>query len=241
MLICLGARPSAEPNSGFMKQLELYHSMGCPEDLDSQPEYQRWLYRRAVEESNAVGRAPDVGDIAFASEDVNSNHPEQVPRPDAGDMASTRRPGTAVEGQEEMHEGHPRSSNADGTQEGYKDYRCRRCRYPLANSTHLLPHTAKPPPSTPNYLSEQTPQQNPGQKCSHFHLQQPLAWMRPELSEGKLEGRLECPTAKCKAQIGRYAWQGLRCSCGEWVVPGLALKGGGVDEVRSTNPKGGKI
>ena len=57
--------------------------------------------------------------------------------------------------------------------------------------------------------------------------------MRPELELGKLEGRLFCPNKKCGQSVGRYAWQGMKCSCGEWVVPGMTLGRGRVDEVRS--------
>jgi dual specificity phosphatase 12 len=52
-------RPFVEPNSGFWKQLELYHQMGSPDDVESQPAYQRWLYQREVEESLSIGKAPD--------------------------------------------------------------------------------------------------------------------------------------------------------------------------------------
>jgi dual specificity phosphatase 12 len=52
--------------------------------------------------------------------------------------------------------------------------------------------------------------------------------MRPELEQGKLDGRLECP--KCRANVGKYAWQGMSCSCGTWVVPGISLAKGRVDQ-----------
>src|SRR5450432_2686987 len=52
-------RPMAEPNPGFMAQLELYQAMGYPEDIDSHPMYQRWLYKQEVEMSLSIGRAPD--------------------------------------------------------------------------------------------------------------------------------------------------------------------------------------
>lgn len=55
--------------------------------------------------------------------------------------------------------------------------------------------------------------------------------MRPELEQGKLEGRLECP--KCRTNVGKYAWQGMRCSCSEWVVPGISLTKARIDEVKS--------
>lgn len=55
--------------------------------------------------------------------------------------------------------------------------------------------------------------------------------MRPALGEGLLQGRLECPNSKCRAQLGRYAWQGLKCSCGVWVCPAFSVQKSRVDEV----------
>jgi dual specificity phosphatase 12 len=65
--------------------------------------------------------------------------------------------------------------------------------------------------------------------------------MRPELEQGKVEGRLECP--KCKTNVGKYAWQGMRCSCGSWVIPAITLAKGKVDEVRLRSKDGleGKV
>jgi dual specificity phosphatase 12 len=56
--------------------------------------------------------------------------------------------------------------------------------------------------------------------------------MRSELEQGKLEGRLECP--KCQSNVGKYAWQGMQCNCGEWVVPGISLSKGRIDEARKS-------
>lgn len=56
--------------------------------------------------------------------------------------------------------------------------------------------------------------------------------MRPELEQGKLEGRLECP--KCHTNVGKYAWQGMQCSCTEWIVPGISLSKGRIDEARKS-------
>lgn len=72
------------------------------------------------------------------------------------------------------------------------------------------------------------------QACTH-HFIAPLSWMRRTLEEGALSGRLECPNPKCGQQVGRYAWQGLKCSCGHWEVPGFSLAGGKVDEIVSRN------
>lgn len=60
--------------------------------------------------------------------------------------------------------------------------------------------------------------------------------MRTELEQGKLEGRLECP--KCSSNVGKYAWQGLRCSCGAWVVPAITLTKSKVDEAK-VRPRAG--
>lgn len=66
--------------------------------------------------------------------------------------------------------------------------------------------------------------------CTH-HFLHPLSWMRPTLEQGLLDGRLECPNSKCNAQIGRYAWQGMKCSCGIWICPAISLHKGRVDEI----------
>ncbi|KAK7426263.1 tyrosine protein phosphatase yvh1 [Neonectria magnoliae] len=51
-------RPMGEPNPGFMDQLALWWEMGCPDDVETHPVYQRWAYMREVEEGLAVGQAP---------------------------------------------------------------------------------------------------------------------------------------------------------------------------------------
>lgn len=51
-------RPIAEPNDGFMAQLELYKEMGCPRDIEGHPQYQRWLFQIEVELAVAAGLGP---------------------------------------------------------------------------------------------------------------------------------------------------------------------------------------
>ena len=58
----------AEPNDGFMAQLELYKEMVCPHDIDAQPKYQRWLYQREVNLAIAAGMAPDK--VRFEDEEA---------------------------------------------------------------------------------------------------------------------------------------------------------------------------
>lgn len=203
------SRPFAEPNSGFMEQLSLYHSMKCPstqEALDDHPLYQRWLYQRTVEASVAAGVAPQVSELRFSDE--GNATPVNLAAEEGG-LADLR-----------MGEHHS---------EPMISIRCRRCRSPLATSAYLVPHHPKGASIS--------------QPCAHLHLT-PLSWMRPELEQGKLEGRLECPNKKCGQSVGRYAWQGMKCSCGEWVVPGMTLGKGRIDEVRerpNVGIGGGKI
>lgn len=54
----LRTRPMAEPNPGFMDQLALWWEMGCPDEVEPHAVYQRWAYKREVEENLAVGQAP---------------------------------------------------------------------------------------------------------------------------------------------------------------------------------------
>ena len=61
-------RPFCEPNEGFMKQLELYHKMHMPEDVEKSSNYQKWLYEREVELSRACGQAPEAEKIRFEDE-----------------------------------------------------------------------------------------------------------------------------------------------------------------------------
>lgn len=96
----------------------------------------------------------------------------------------------------------------------------------LATSQYIVSHQAHrndESGSPPNRTITSAP-------CAHYFLD-PLSWMRSELEQGKLDGRLECP--KCNTNVGKYAWQGMQCSCGNWVVPGISLAKGRIDEVKS--------
>lgn len=185
-------RPFCEPNDGFMKQLELYHTMATPEDVESTPAYQRWLYQREIEFSRACGQAPEAEKIRF--EDEHEVHAE-----DASFELRCRKCRSA----------YPHRSRSPSP--------LTHPRRPLATSQYLTSHTAKTPA-------------NPSTACAHYFLD-PLSWMRPQLEQGKLDGRLECP--KCRTNVGKYAWQGMQCSCGDWVVPGISLAKGRIDESKS--------
>ena len=208
------SRPFAEPNSGFMDQLDLYSKMGCATDLDNQPAYQRWLYQRNVEASNACGVAPDAEDIHF------------------GDLSLKESCNT-----DELSTVDEEASNLS--------YRCRRCRTPLASSTYIISHKPRVSQEIKSKTSSRNARSasshssqsiNESSICAHLFLE-PLSWMRAELEKGLLAGRLECPNIKCAQNVGKYAWQGMKCSCGEWIVPGICIARAKVDGM----PVNGKL
>ncbi|KAI4234750.1 MAG: hypothetical protein LQ349_003591 [Xanthoria aureola] len=207
-------RPLCEPNPGFMTQLHLYHRMRCPDDIASHPQYQRWCWERARKESLQLGQPPGSEFIVFEDEVAG----EEKDR------------GGEIEGEKE--EGEKGEKNAETVEE----YRCRRCRTSLGNSHFRIPHTPPPLPPSRNHNKNKSTTADTAPACAHLFLS-PLSWMRPTLAEGNLEGRLECPNGKCGQNVGKYAWQGMKCSCGEWVVPGISVGRGRVDVVNVVGRK----
>ncbi|KAK4120470.1 phosphatases II [Parathielavia appendiculata] len=208
-------RPIAEPNDGFVRQLEMWWDMGCPADSDDAveraPAYQRWLYKREVEDAARIGRAPDW--ILFEDE-------EETRQGGGGAVVGG---GAKLGGTIPDHDG-----GGDGT-----ELRCKKCRRVLATAPFIVPHQA--------WGRDSSSSTERGPECPHFFIEA-LSWMRPILEEGTLDGRLICPNAKCAASIGRYAWQGFKCSCGEWVAPAFSLQTSKVDKVATGgryNKRGG--
>ncbi|KAL1850950.1 tyrosine protein phosphatase yvh1 [Diaporthe australafricana] len=192
-------RDIAEPNPGFMQQLEMWVMMKMPmsgdDAVEQHPIYQRWLWEREVEESAKIGKAPEW--IRFEDDHADD---EKLPKPDKKD------------GQD------------DTSETTTSELRCKKCRRVLATSRFIIPHQRESASGSK-------------QSCPH-HFIEPLSWMKPVLEEGRLDGRLMCPGsssgsgARCGASIGRYAWQGFKCSCGEWVCPAFSLGASKVDEIR---------
>ncbi|KAI4187711.1 MAG: hypothetical protein L6R41_002613 [Letrouitia leprolyta] len=215
------ARPIAEPNPGFMDQLHLYHRMGCPEEIDSQPLYQRWCYKRERERSRKAAEAPGSEFIVFEDDVAAADGGEEENVGDEVKEGDGKPKWDIVDGEARAGAAVERNLGGKGQVKEKEIYRCRRCRTPLGNSSYKISHT-------PRKNNNKNTSTSPQQPCAHLFLH-PLSWMRPILSEGNLEGRLECPNSKCKQNVGKYAWQGMKCSCGEWVVPGISVGRGKVD------------
>lgn len=190
-------RPLAEPNDGFMDQLRLYHSMGCPDSIDSHPQYQRWLYQKTVRESLRDSRAPDIGLVRFEDEHKDEHEGEIKATSDTSDTDETRE----------------------------LSLRCRRCRRLLARSNFLADHEA----AVGDGVGDGADAAAGPNRCAH-HFLHPLSWMKSNLEGGQLQGRLSCPNPKCGANVGKFAWQGMRCNCGRWITPAFALAKGRVDQ-----------
>ncbi|KIW75572.1 hypothetical protein Z517_10314 [Fonsecaea pedrosoi CBS 271.37] len=236
-------RPQVEPNSGFIKQLRMYEAMGCPttqEQLESHKIYRRWMNSRNVLDALSENRAPEMDHISFRDEedDDENRQGDGAQGLDQAGASAGNRSDPFSDRVQSLTLLDPDSDepteilNPDITLSSPSpapplpanvEIKCRKCRRLLARSSFILPH--KPP-------AHRDPSAAVGaDPCAHIFLH-PLSWMRPVLSQGQLDGRLTCPTQWCGANIGKFAWQGLRCSCGGWVTPGFGLAKGKVDEVR---------
>lgn len=227
------SRPQVEPNSGFIKQLRMYEAMGCPttqEQLESQKIYRRWMNSRNVMDALSSNRAPEMADISFRDEedpddDDDSKRPDDYQALDeAINDLSLASPDPEITDPDISVSSSPESQAAPET-----DLKCRKCRRLVARSNFIVAH--KPPPHRDPAADGAT------EPCAHIFLH-PLSWMREVLAHGELEGRLTCPNPRCGANVGKFAWQGLRCSCGGWVTPGFGIAKARVDEVRIAKGRG---
>jgi len=225
-------RPIAEPNEGFMSQLYLYADMNCPttqKELESHKLYRRWMNRRNVKESLRINRAPEMDDILFEDEDDDhstSDPAATAEQPVPLDTSASQvdiSPAIDISAPQGTWSAHARvNSLASDPSTPEIQVKCRKCRRLLAQSAFIIPHTP-PGHRDPSVVSDEP--------CAHVFLH-PLSWMKPALAEGQLDGRLTCPNPRCGANVGKFAWQGLRCSCGGWVTPGFGVARSKVDEVR---------
>ena len=214
--------PIAEPNSGFENQLNLYARMGCPDDIHTNPEYQRWLYKQEATNSLSTRQAPS--NVYFADKAEKSITPDYESEYETEWKCKKCRRSLARKEFEEKHV--PKAQSPDERSS------TRKPKVPSLNHRHeSSDRHSKPLTSSVAMFEDSLGSPEARESCAHIFLY-PLLWMKEELEAEKLEGRLECPNSKCRANVGKYAWQGLQCSCGKWVVPAIALARGRVDEMK---------
>lgn len=63
-------------------------------------------------------------------------------------------------------------------------------------------------------------------RCHSLMLAECVRWML-EQQPGKQQGKLNCPF--CSQRVGAFAWHGLCCDCGQWVVPAFQLQRSKID------------
>lgn len=83
-------------------------------------------------------------------------------------------------------------------------FKCSACRRALQNQYLLTRHSSR---------------------CNVWFMEEP--WFN---TLNLMEGKIHCE--KCAAKIGHWAWKGLRCNCGQYVIPGFAVQNAKVDILR---------
>lgn len=226
-------RPFAEPNEGFMDQLHLYQDMGCPtteDEMRSHRLFRRWMNKRQVTESLRSMQAPDLDYIVF--EDESSSGQDNGHSPQTQRSGNTRHMAQVLPGVSAPDGSYESQSavSAQSQSSSQVSIKCRKCRHVLATTPFIVEH--KPPPHRDPSSEQQQSGDGaalPPPQCAHIFLH-PLSWMREVLAEGKMESRLTCPNKKCNTNVGKFAWSGLRCSCGGWVTPGFGVTRAKIDE-----------
>ena len=117
-------------------------------------------------------------------------------------------------------------------------YACRRCRRHLFHSDERVPHDASAgaPGHKPFAGKGYHEARRQAEVCTSYFLDPDVtAWVAegataPTAAEGADVDDILCPNAACRAKLGRRAWQGAQCSCGQWVTPAFRIAAARVDE-----------
>lgn len=206
---------NVEPNTGFVKQLQLFGEMGCKVDT-SNP-----LYREYFVENSLI--LDPTGASLLQSGYWKVKKQNQGTDDD-------------VTAQDNIH---GERSDVRGAKEGATyNLRCKRCRTVLGTNndveTHEIPdsesrqaHFVRTVPNSRRIISSI----DAAKTCSHYFMSEPMSWMETELNRQELEGKFSCP--KCEAKVGGYSWKGSRCSCGKWMVPAIHLQSAKIDLMKA--------
>lgn len=112
-------------------------------------------------------------------------------------------------------------------QEVFATYACKKCRRVLFTDKDLASHDPEQHQiSVRKKLKDLKHHVSTHMACSSYFLDETLPWKdKIQLAEGKIH----CPTLKCRSRIGILQWSGSQCSCGTWVTPSIKITKSRVD------------
>jgi len=108
-------------------------------------------------------------------------------------------------------------------------YSCRNCRMQLFTDSNISIHESGD--GQTSFKSWNKRDKTYSVECNSYFLEEPEPWMT-ELDS--VQGKLCC---SCGHRLGTWKWQGVQCSCGAWVVPGIQITKNRVDVVRMIEVK----
>ncbi|KAI8138105.1 protein-tyrosine phosphatase-like protein [Fennellomyces sp. T-0311] len=198
-------RAFAQPNDGFMDQLELYYVL----QYDVDPKHA--AYRRFL----VVGMAKEQQDHGYIANLALTPTPEMDSQSQL--IIRCKKCRHVLVNKEHILEHQP------GKGQQAFAYLKRNAELNVTASAAVTPslHTQ---PLNPLLASLGTSNSN----CSSYFIE-PMEWIIG-LQDGLLEGRIDCP--KCMAKLGQYNWSGAQCSCGRWITPAFMLHRKQVDEIK---------
>lgn len=206
---------SAEPNAGFVKQLQLFADMGCKVDMSS-PLYREFFVENSLALDPSGASLLQSGYWKMKKHDQESNC-DEASQDKASEVVS--------------HD----SSSQNGAS---YNLRCKRCRTVLAKNSDVESHEIPDSESRQAQFIRTVPNSrriissiDAAKTCSHYFMGEPMSWMETELNKQELEGKFACP--KCEAKVGGYSWKGSRCSCGKWMVPAIHLQSAKIDLMKT--------
>lgn len=194
-------RSTIEPNENFMKQLEMFESMGGKYVNPDDKEYKQWKLSKSVEldptGDDILAKESTYKNIEDEEKDLSKMTPEQLSHITAVRCKKCRQ--RLALSTSFINHIPPSKESSEG---------------------HFIRRAG--------YGRRIIDIQESSSICSHYFTE-PLNWMKEEL-QGKqeLEGKFECPG--CTTKVGGYNWKGSRCSCGKWVIPAIHLLATKVDQ-----------
>eukprot|EP00792_Barthelona_sp_PAP020_P005060 TRINITY_DN2475_c0_g2_i1.p1 TRINITY_DN2475_c0_g2~~TRINITY_DN2475_c0_g2_i1.p1 ORF type:complete len:121 (-),score=27.07 TRINITY_DN2475_c0_g2_i1:141-503(-) len=93
---------------------------------------------------------------------------------------------------------------------------CSKCRAPLFSDQHLYEHEKGEGLKTKN--QKKNYETDNEIVCNSYFITEELYW----IDYTEQFGNLHCP--KCNVRVGDFAWGGMHCSCGTWVMPAFKVK-----------------